>query len=618
MDSLLSPSLVEAVAVDSVVRDNGEPAHDEFLLVAGSDDAMPIEFVNFVSREHSRRVAFLSTAQVCCRSQEQAEAHTLQGLSKASFLSPSGDIQRFSVVIFVGRRLSDDDRTILDAVAEIAGAKRLNRIILVGSSLVHFGDQQAIEAEAEALARLGGLAKRTVIFRPSILLSPNSRAGTRLRSFWWCYPLVPRRLTGCCVDAHELFAAVDHELKARGPRGNRVYTLLGPNRPWRSLLKQNQDASLWRRCLVGAAAVLGLLGVGQLFAFIIQACARRMPLLRRWSNDTLYPSSVRELLTLYNHYNHRHIKIVGYNNGVVHFGHKYPAKTIVSTARCNKVARLQGHVATFDCGVTLRQAIDTVSQAGKEFYVLPNYSYVSVGTSFFVPIHGSASDYSTLGETIEKIVLYSPDEDRIMIARRDDPVFAKYLYNLDAEVLLLRISFRVKAKCQYYLKRTKLQKATSAALIDAFCDARAANVEIRQPRADEPRVDVYRYYTAPPEMSGALAFPRDSLGRVWDYLEANRVLAVLFHFLMRRFGYHVELFFNAEEFGLFWETHASLPISKVQLRYIKQDGYPHSPFRNNDCISTDMFMLRRHKGAFEAYVKETFRAVQFNRGKHSM
>jgi len=618
MDSLLSPSLVEAAAVDSTVRKNGALAQDEFLLVAGSDNAMPIEFVHFVSRDPGRKVALLSRAQVCCRSQEHAEVQTLQGLSNARFLSPSGDIQRFSLVIFLGRRLSDDDRTILDALAETAGARRLNRLILVGSSLVHFGDQQAMEAEAEALAHLGGLASSTLIFRPSILLGPNSRASSRFRSFWWCYPLVPRRLTGCCVDANELFAAVEQELNARRPRSTRIYTLLGPNRPLRRMLKQNKDASLWQRCLVGVAALWGLLGIGQLFALIIQACARRMPLLRLWSSDTLYPSSIQELLTLYNPYNHRYIKIVGYNNGVVHFGHKYPARTIVSTARCNKVARLQGQVATFDCGVTLRQAIDTVSQAGKEFYVLPNYSYVSVGTCFFVPIHGSASDYSTLGETIEKIVLYCPREDRIMIARRDDPVFAKYLYNLDAEVLLLRISFRVKPKCQYYLKRTKLEKATSAALINAFHDASAANVEIRQPRVDESTVDVYRYYTAPPEMSGALAFPRDSLGRLWDRLEANHFLSVLFHFLMRRFGYHVELFFNAEEFRLFWETHASLPISKVQLRYIKQDGYPHSPFRNNDCISTDMFMLRRHRGAFEAYVKETFRAVQFNRGKHSM
>ena len=38
----------------------------------------------------------------------------------------------------------------------------------------------------------------------------------------------------------------------------------------------------------------------------------------------------------------------------------------------------------------------------RELPVLPNYSYVSLGTSYFVPIHGSASKFSTIAETIEK------------------------------------------------------------------------------------------------------------------------------------------------------------------------------------------------------------------------
>jgi hypothetical protein len=80
----------------------------------------------------------------------------------------------------------------------------------------------------------------------------------------------------------------------------------------------------------------------------------------------------------------------------------------------------------------------------------------------------------------------------------------------------------------------------------------------------------------------------------------------------------VELFFTAEEFALFWDTHASLPIAKIQLRNIQCDGFPHSPFFRHDCISADMFMLRKHKRIFETYLKENFRAVRFNPGKHSM
>jgi hypothetical protein len=53
------------------------------------------------------------------------------------------------------------------------------------------------------------------------------------------------------------------------------------------------------------------------------------------------------------------------------------------------------------------------------------------------------------------------------------------------------------------------------------------------------------------------------------------------------------------------------------LRYIKRDGFPHSPFADHDCISADIFMWRKHKPRFEQYLKETFHAVQFNPGKHS-
>jgi hypothetical protein len=87
---------------------------------------------------------------------------------------------------------------------------------------------------------------------------------------------------------------------------------------------------------------------------------------------------------------------------------------------------------------------------------------------------------------------------------------------------------------------------------------------------------------------------------------------------MRRFGYHVELFLSADEFAAFWDTHGRLPIAKIQLRYIKRTAVPHAPFRDFDCVSADLFMLRKHKCTFEQYVRATFPAVRFNPGKHSM
>ena len=152
-----------------------------------------------------------------------------------------------------------------------------------------------------------------------------------------------------------------------------------------------------------------------------------------------------------------------------------------------------------------------------------------------------------------------------------------------------------------------------------FHDGQASNIEIRKARAADRAVDVRKYYTSPPAgAADALPFPKDNLGRLWDRLEANPVSSVLFHWVVRRFIYHIELFIPPEEFPVFWETHGALPVSKIQLRYIRRDGLPHSPFRGHDCISADMSMRKKYKPAFDAYLREKFRAVQLNPGKHSV
>jgi hypothetical protein len=89
------------------------------------------------------------------------------------------------------------------------------------------------------------------------------------------------------------------------------------------------------------------------------------------------------------------------------------------------------------------------------------------------------------------------------------------------------------------------------------------------------------------------------------------------HALSRHVAWHTELFFTAAEFELFWRTHAKVPLRKIQLRYIRRDGMPHSPFRDEDCVSADLFLLRFDKPAFDAYLQRTFAAVRTNPGKHS-
>jgi hypothetical protein len=249
--------------------------------------------------------------------------------------------------------------------------------------------------------------------------------------------------------------------------------------------------------------------------------------------------------------------------------------------------------------------------------VVPNYSYVTLGTSFFVPIHGSAADYSTVADTITRAVFYDPIRDRVIASSRDQTIFRDYVYNLQADVLLLRLYLQIRPKSRYYLHKEELLKPNGKKLIEALQDGRATNVEIRKSRASSETVTVCKYYKDPGETTATtMELPRDRLGRLWDRLEENSLTSFLMHTLTRHFAWHVELFFTSEEFVTFWESHQSLPLRKLQLRYIRRDGMPHSAFRDQDCVSVDLFMLRWRRQRFEAYLNETFPVIRYNPGKH--
>jgi hypothetical protein len=591
----------------------------ELLLIVGLKSPEMADLVSRADKRGKHRPVVVSTPAVCRLVEDKAEIHATEGFSLPHFLTAHESDTVSAVVVFLSGQEADRERHILDAVAEIAGTSPAARVCLVSTFRVHFGDRRAAQAEASALERLKSLRARTVLFRPGHVLSCRSRTKAWVRALAFAAPLVPKRFKSCCVDGGKLFAALEREIDAPRSRGFRTYTLLGPNRPWKTLLAENQGVGVGQRVLTALAAVMSLLFVGQILGLLFDLFARVVPRLRSWNFDTLIPTSTQELLALYNKYNFRYVKIVGYNNGVVHFGHQHPGKTIVSSVRCNQVARVNGCMAKFDGGVTVRQATEVLHRAGKELYVAPNYSFVSMGTSFFVPIHGSASEYSTMGDTIAKVVLYDPIKDRFLVTARGEPAFGHFMYNLGCDVLLLRLYLRVKEKSRYYLKQHMLTNPTSKELLDAFHDELPSNVEVRKSKASSTTVQVYKYYThALLGDSEALELPRDSIGRLWDRLEMNPLTSALFHGLTRRLAHHVELFFTADEFAVFWETHVRLPIAKIQLRYIKRDGLPHSPFREHDCISADLFMLKKHKPAFEEYVRATFKQVRYNPGKHSM
>jgi hypothetical protein len=521
-----------------------------------------------------------------------------------------------ALVVFLPRRLTDTDRCALDTVLSLADERQTKFIGVVSTFRAHFDDERAADSEAYVLARAKGI--RTVIFRPGFVLSRNSLAGARVRRFGFAYPLVPRRLRSCCVDGEELFKAIESERGISGPIGTRLRTVLGPNRPWKDILAERRAPGLVGACLTAVSVVLALVLIGQLAALALSLLSRWRPSLKCWNFDTLRPRSFPELLALCNRYNYHHVKVVGYNNGVNHFGHRYAGKTIVSTVNCNRVTRVGADLLKADCGVTVRKALDFLSAAGQELYVVPNYSYVCLGTSFFVPIHGSASDFSTIADTIVRVVLYDPARDRIIAASRGERNFGEYVFNLDANVLLLRLYLRVKAKSRYYVDRQTLYEPSNEELLAALQDKRAANIEIRKSRASNDTVTLSKYYNEPGDTpSPVLELPRDALGSLWDRLEENPVTSFLMHALTRYFAWHVELFFTAEEFAVFWGSHQKLPLRKLQLRYIRRDGFPHSPFQRHDCVSVDLFMFRRHRSQFEDYLKRTFGTVRTNPGKHS-
>jgi hypothetical protein len=602
----------------------------EVLLVASFGVRTAVDYAAHASRTGDRHVALVADEGVRRRVEAATiRAYSLEDVTRAAEKKARG-IVRFSgvlggrvaaLIVFLNPRLTERDRRLLDDLLFLAGDWQTDFVGVVSTFRVHLGDQAAMETENHVLTRLKGLGARTVVFRPGHLLCRNSPVRGHLRRLGFCYPLVPERLRSCCIDGDELFAAIECEREKGDGHlfgGYRLYTLVGSNRPWRDLLARHGATGLWRACLTAVCAILALLCVGHLAGLVIDLLARRWPALRRWNFDTLRPGSFQELLALYNPYNYRHLKVVGYNNGVNHFGHRYPGKTIVSTVSCNRVARAGGGLLKADCGATVRKALDFLAGAGQELPVVPNYSYVCLGTSFFVPIHGSAADFSTVADTIRRVVLYDPVRDRLITATRNEAAFREHVYNLHADVLLLRLYLRVKPKSRYDVQRQTLEDPGSDEILRALRDSRATNVEIRKSHASSATVTISRYYTDPGATSSPLLeLPRDELGKLWDRLEENPVTSFLMHALTRYFAWHVELFFTAEEFATFWESHPGLPLRKLQLRYIRRDGMPHSPFRDHDCVSVDLFMLRRHRRRFESYLKATFPVVRTNPGKHS-
>jgi len=540
--------------------------------------------------------------------------------SLAKVIAGAPSIERLVLILPAER--SPELVAILDLCASITAENPRCRTCLVGSSRAHFGDAAYQRMEDDAVKSFRAAANGVVVLRAGNVRAAASPRSLQRRLLAPLYPLLTLRFRSCFLSRHELFEAVE-DLLGRPLAKSRTVTLLGENRPLRDVAAESVVPGLHSAVVSTFAHMLGMLFIGQVVGFVFALLALRFTPLRRFQCDTLEPTTVDELLCLYNPYNRRHVALAGYNTGVKHFGWQYPGRTVVKTTGCGRRVRVRDSSVVIDAGVTIKRVVGELNRVDRQLYVVPNYSYVSLGTAFFVPIHGSASDVSTLGETIERVLIYDPAIDRIVSIARGEAAFERYMYDPQSGILVLRLTLRIRSQLRYFKQTAELNSPTAAEVWQLFADPTAANIELRKSRATESSVQVSKYYTLPTGSEStiddrAMEIPRDSIGRIWDRLEENPLASVLFHGFVRRFGFHVELFLGAEEFQIFWEAHTRLPLSKIQLRFVRRDGITHSPFGRRDCISADLFMRRSKSPAFLRFMKDKLPHARFNPGKHSM
>lgn len=555
-----------------------------------------------------------------------------QQISEAEFGHPDfmQRVHPSQIVVFLKHESLNKISRLCNQIAAAAKNGPIRCVVIIESVSIHLGDRRAAATQHRLKEQLEPKLEQLVIIRTGHILSPSSSTTTISNSLCGLHPLVSSRLTSTFVDGAALFAVIEQELAATGGSSNRTaqagatesreITLLGKRSTWRSVLPASESESRGRRMLWFVCRVLAFVGFPWLIFQAIRLLSKFTPRLRSLHVHSLKPRSVRELISLCNCHNFRHVQIAGYNNGVNHFGWKFPGKTVVLTTGVPGSVHLSDAHVTVDAGLTLKHCIAELTKAGREFYVVPNYSWISMGTLFFVPVHGSGSHVSTLGDTIEEVLLYDCSREEFITARRDDSVFRETMYDTSRHMLLLRLTLRVKPRSVYFVRRSTIEQPTSDDIQKLFQDTAASNVEIRKNSASGPSIEVSRYYTdrGVGTADEAMEVPRDSIGRIWDRLEETPVVSSLFHWFVRTSAFHVELFLKPDEFAVFWTHHQSLPVSKIQLRRILKDGMTHSACRDENCISADLFMTRGNRDVFCQFITTQLPGVRSNPGKQSL
>lgn len=551
--------------------------------------------------------------------------------------SSPAESEELEIVLFVDSAAAVRD--VLPLVREIHcfQSRRVQCIVVVESLAIHQSDSHAITMEKFLIQALKPLVSRLSLLRTGHLCWNGADA---LSVPIWLRRLLPEHLTSTFVDMSHLQTAIDELLIPqecsssagmlfRVPclrisiPGRRIPLFESPATLKPGNLSSNSDEAAIpdRLPSAGKPSLTGqafrrLAGIS---AGLLKAVS---PFLRQMTPCELRPRTVQELLSFCHRYSLADIQIAGYNNGVHHFGWEFPGKTVVSTTRIEGRIRVFRDRITADAGKTLFDCIQALKSTDREFCVVPNYSFIAVGTLFFVPIHGSGSRVSTMGETIENVLLYHRETGEFVSARRGSSVFQEAMYHRRSSWIALRLTLRTQVRQKLKVETKILYDPSAAELRAQLLNPDASHVEIRKTRAADSKVTVRAYYSGEQADSNSAQrtttdLPRDQIGRLWDRIEQTPVLSTLFHWYVRTCAFHTELLLTAQEFDVFWEHHRSLPVSKIQIRQMHQDGMQHSPCRSEDLVSVDLFMSRRNHDVFCRFISDSLPNARHNPGKQS-
>lgn len=498
----------------------------------------------------------------------------------------------------------------------------VRRVLLVLPDCLRMdGSGAATAAEDLFVESLGCRGVQLTVLRLGRVLHPSRG------SAGWTQCLeatLPAQFTVTCLRLRELVEILEGEVFEQGSADvsdgeyrQRVLSIPGVRRSCaEAVFDAVSESNPGMRIRRLTAGILRSVGVGWLLAGVLRVLSLVLPGVRDRLTGTMRPRVLRDLVSLCNRHTGQHIQLAGCNHGVNHFGWKFPGKTVLCTTSVPGRIRVHKGLVTVDAGVTLKAVMDRLAADGRELPVTPNFSWISMGTVFFVPVHGSGSRMSTLGDAISRVLLYDWEHGRFFAADRGDRLFEEAMYNRQHPWLLLRMTLVTQPMTACELTEKRLEDPGAEQLLEQFADAEASHVEIRKSRATDSGVMV-RSWRISGSAGGSAAPPRDRIGRIWDRLEETPIASSLFHWFVRTFAFHVELFLTADEFRVFWARHRSLPLSKIQLRRMRRDGMKHSACCTEDRISVDLFMLRGNRDVFCRFVSEELPDARSNPGKQS-